>query len=203
MQGTKLEPKIYDFSRVTGISQKTLDIHYNKLYKGYVAKANEIHDKLHVYGTGGGDIETVNPTFHDLRSLRDAETFAVNAVYLHEHYFDALGGDGVPGGALKKAIEEKWESYENFERYFKASCLVARGWLVLSYDCQAEKIKIYMADVHNQGAVWGAEPILVCDCYEHAYFIDYGSDRKAYINDFFKNLNWNVLNKKFQEAMGE
>jgi superoxide dismutase, Fe-Mn family len=195
-----MTPKEYNFSRVTGISQKTLDIHYNKLYKGYVSRANEVGEKLRVYALGGGDIEMVNPTFHDLRALRDGETFAVNAVYLHEHYFDILGGDGEPAGDLKKAIEERWETYENFERYFKASALAARGWLVLSYDCQAEKLKIYMADAHNQGAVWGAEPILVCDCYEHAYFIDYGSDRKTYINDFFKNLNWVVLNEKYKEA---
>jgi len=63
-----------------------LDIHYNKLYKGYVTKVNEIGEKLRVYALGGGDVETVNPTYHDLRALRDAETFATNAAILHEHY---------------------------------------------------------------------------------------------------------------------
>jgi Fe-Mn family superoxide dismutase len=198
-----MTPKEYDFSKVTGISAKTLDIHYNKLYKGYVNKVNEINEKLHVYAQGGGDIETVNPTYHDLRAIRDAETFAANAVFLHEHYFEALGGDGVPGGEFKKAIEAKWQSYENFERYFKASCLAARGWLVLAWNNNTKAINIYMADAHNQGAVWGCEPILVFDAYEHAYFIDYGSDRKAYINDFFKNLNWEVLNKKYETAKSE
>jgi Superoxide dismutase len=198
-----MTPKEYDFSKVTGISAKTLDIHYNKLYKGYVTKVNEIGEKLRVYGLGGGDVETVNPTYHDLRALRDAETFAANAVFLHEHYFDALGGDGVPGGELKEAIEAKWQSYENFERYFQASCLAARGWLVLAWNNNTKIINIYMADAHNQGAVWGCEPILVFDAYEHAYFIDYGSDRKSYVKDFFKNLNWDVLNSKFKKAKGE
>jgi Fe-Mn family superoxide dismutase len=198
-----MQPKEYDFSKVTGISAKTLDIHYNKLYKGYVTKVNEIGEKLRVYALGGGDVETVNPTYHDLRALRDAETFATNAAILHEHYFEALGGDGVPGGELKKAIEDKWQSYENFERYFQASCLAARGWLVLAWNNNTKIINIYMCDVHNQGAVWGCEPILVFDAYEHAYFIDYGSDRKSYVKDFFKNLNWDVLNAKFKKAKGE
>jgi superoxide dismutase, Fe-Mn family len=197
-----MTPKEYDFSKVTGISAKTLDIHYGKLYKGYVNKVNELDEKLHAYALGGGDVETVNPTYHDLRALRDAETFATNAAILHEHYFEALGGDGVPDGKLKKAIEDKWQSYENFERYFQASCLAARGWLVLAWNNNTKIINIYMADAHNQGAVWGCEPILVFDAYEHAYFIDYGSDRKAYVKDFFKNLNWNVLNKKYLEARG-
>jgi superoxide dismutase, Fe-Mn family len=198
-----MTPKEYDFSKVSGISAKTLDIHYNKLYKGYVNKVNEVGEKLRVYALGGGDVETVNPTYHDLRAIRDAETFATDAAILHEHYFDVLGGDGVPSGELKKAIEAKWQSYENFERYFKASALAARGWLLLVWNNNTKIINIYMADLHNQGGVWGCEPILVCDCYEHAYFIDYGADRKAYINDFFKNLNWEVLNKKYLAAKGE
>ncbi|MBI5230099.1 MAG: superoxide dismutase [Candidatus Magasanikbacteria bacterium] len=198
----QLTPKEYNFSNVIGISQKTLAIHYNKLYKGYVAKANEINEKLRVFGLGGGDVETVNPSYHELRALRDAETFVRNAVYLHEHYFDILGGDGVPGGTLKSAIIEKWGNYENFERYYQASCMVARGWLILAWNRNDQKLNIFMSDGHAQGGVWSCEPVLVFDAYEHAYFIDYGADRKAYVKDFFKNLNWDMLDKKFKKTHG-
>ncbi len=202
MEPKKLTPKEYDFSHVIGISQKTLDIHYNKLYKGYVNKANEISEKLRVYALGGGDVEGVNASYHELRALRDGETFVRNAVYLHEHYFDVLGGDGVTGGALKEAIIEKWRNYENFERYFQASCMAARGWLILAWNKNSQEINIFMSDGHSQGGVWSCEPILVFDAYEHAYFIDYGADRKTYAKDFFKNLNWSALDTKFKQAHG-
>jgi Fe-Mn family superoxide dismutase len=55
--------------------------------------------------------------------------------------------------------------------------------------------------IHNQGGIWGATPLLVLDVYEHAYFIDYGSDRKNYIEDFFKNLNWSMIEKRFQKII--
>ncbi|KKU06844.1 MAG: Fe/Mn family superoxide dismutase [Candidatus Magasanikbacteria bacterium GW2011_GWA2_45_39] len=59
-----------------------------------------------------------------------------------------------------------------------------------------------MSDGHSQGGVWSCEPVLVFDAYEHAYFIDYGADRKAYVKDFFKNLNWDTLDKKFKKTHG-
>jgi len=64
------------------------------------------------------------------------------------------------------------------------------------------RLKIYGADAHNQGGVWGAIPIIVLDVYEHAYFMDYGSDRKKYIEDFWKNLNWEAANGVYERARG-
>ena len=66
----------------------------------------------------------------------------------------------------------------------------ARGWAVLAWDTRRAKLMQYNADSHNQGGVWGAIPVIVLDVYEHAYFIDFGSDRKAYIEAFWKNFNW-------------
>ena len=70
--------------------------------------------------------------------------------------------------------------------------MAARGWAVLAWDLHEKKLKQYNGDVHDH-AVWGCIPIIALDVYEHAYFIDHGSDRKAYIAAFWKNLNWEVL----------
>jgi len=75
--------------------------------------------------------------------------------------------------------------------------MAARGWVILAYDFNDGKLHNYLADWHGQGGIWGAAPILVLDVYEHAYFIDYGSDRKSYIEDFFANLNWEAVNKRY------
>jgi superoxide dismutase len=65
-----------------GISDKTLAIHHDKLYAGYVAKMNEIGEKLSVL-SHGGDVSSANQSYSELRGLKDGESFAVNGVYLH------------------------------------------------------------------------------------------------------------------------
>ena len=111
------EPKPLPFSKqLEGISEKTLSTHHDKLYVGYVNKAKEISEKLAdlsekiIAGTESG-----NATYSTLRGLKEGETFAMNAIYLHEWYFEVLGGAGVETDApeLSKAISEKWGSIEN------------------------------------------------------------------------------------------
>lgn len=184
-----------------GISKKTNDIHHGKLYKGYVDKANEVGEELGklreeiVGGTGSGG----NTTYGKLRALKLGETFAVNGIYLHEWFFGALGGDGDYKKApeLTGAISEKFGSVDNFIKYFSECAMAARGWAVLVWDLHEKKLKQYNGDFHDH-AVWGCIPIIALDVYEHAYFIDHGSDRKAYIAAFWKNLNWEVLEGWYQ-----
>lgn len=193
------DPKPLSFTSLTGISDKTLSIHHDKLYAGYVAKAKEIGDKLSVL-SHGGDVSTANQSYSELRGLKDGETFAVNGVYLHEWYFDVLGGNGTPSGQLVDDIKNQYGSWENFVAYFSACGMAARGWVVLCWDTHDQALRIYTGDAHNQGGVWGCLPVLVLDVYEHAYFIDYGSDRKAYIADWWKNLNWEKANELYTQA---
>lgn len=194
-------PKPLPFSTpLTGISEKTITIHHDKLYAGYVAKKDEIAQKLTAL-SHGGDVSTANQSYSELRALKDGETFAVNGVYLHEWYFDVLGGDGKPDGALIDALIADYGTLENFLAYFSACGMAARGWVVLAWDTKENALRVYTGDAHNQGGVWGCLPILVLDVYEHAYFIDYGSDRKAYIADFWKNLNWKKANELYSAAI--
>jgi len=193
-----------------GISQKTNEIHHGRLYSGYVNKANEISDELVKLreeiiadDTPGGLPATKagNPTYSKLRALKLGETFAVNGIYLHELFFDLLGGDGDYKKApeLSAAISKKWGSVENFIKYFSECAMAARGWAILAWDLHEKELKQYNGDTHDH-AVWGCIPVLVCDVYEHAYFIDYGSDRKAYLAAFFRNLNWETAENIFKKV---
>lgn len=186
------EAKPMPFSKaLKGISEKTLEIHHDKLYQGYVNKRNEIEEKLNE-----ADRASANQTYSSYRALKHEESFAANGVVLHEYYFNALGGEGGEAvNELKQALESSFGSYEKWAEDFKAAGMVARGWVVLAYDHNTGKLHNYICDAHNQGGIWGAMPVLVLDTYEHAYFIDYGSDRKSYIEDFFTNLNWEKLNE--------
>lgn len=194
------KPLPFDQDGLEGISAKTLAIHHDKLYAGYVAKSNEIAEKLTALRQSGA--AEGNATFSELRSLKDAETFAINGVYLHEWYFDVLGGKGTLDDApeLSKALTEKWGNVEDGLKYFSACGMAARGWSVLCWDTKAAALKHYNSDAHNQGGVWGCLPIIVLDCYEHAYFIDFGSDKKSYIAAFWKNFNWSRAEELYLKA---
>lgn len=194
------EVKPLNYTALEGISEKTLTVHHDKLYAGYVAKAKEIGEKLSVL-SHGGDVSSANQSYSELRALKDGETFAVNGIYLHEWYFDILGGNGQAAGPLVEKITEQYGSFENFTTYFSANGMAARGWVVLCWDFQQQALRIYNADAHNQGGVWGCMPVLVLDVYEHAYFIDFGSDRKAYIAQWWKNLNWDKANALYTQAL--
>lgn len=186
-------PKPLTFKELKGISQKTMEIHHGKLYTGYVNKRNEIEEKL-----GTVDFASANQTYSDLRSLKVEETFAGNGQVLHEAYFGVLGGSGGrPTGALLQAITHEFGTYEHWEAEFKATGMAVRGWVVLAYDTNDGRLHNYVGDAHNQGGMWGAIPILVLDVYEHAYFIDYGSDRKKYIEDYMLNINWQIAEEVF------
>lgn len=186
------EIKNLPFKELKGISQKTIEHHWGKLYQGYVKKWQEIQDKLKKV-----DLTLANATFSELRELKLEESFAADAVLLHEAYFDILGGDGKPEGEIVEAIKKNFDSFENWLEEFKALGLCARGWVILAFDFNDGKLRNYLADAHNLYGIWGTAPILVLDVYEHAYFIDYASDRKSYIEAFFNNLNWKAINKKF------
>ncbi|MBI2626251.1 MAG: superoxide dismutase [Candidatus Nealsonbacteria bacterium] len=188
------EIKNLPFKELNGISQKTIDIHWGKLYQGYVKKWQEIQEKLENI-----DLSSANATFSEVRELKVEQTFAANAVLLHEAYFDILGGEGKESGKVIEAIAKDYNSFENWLAHFKALGLTARGWVVLAYDFNDGKLRNYIADAHNLYGIWGAAPIVVLDVYEHAYFIDFGSDRKSYIEAYFKNLNWEAIDKKYNK----
>jgi Fe-Mn family superoxide dismutase len=178
-----------------GISAKTNDIHHGKLYAAYVAKRNEIEGHLRE-----ADVTSANQIYSVWRGLKEGETFAANGMILHERYFSLLGGSGDPAGTkIKEAIEQEWGSWERFVAEFTATGLAARGWAVLAYDHGDSRLHIYAGDAQNHGGVWGTSPLLVCDVYEHAYFTDFGADRKAYIAAFFENVAWERVDEGYQK----
>jgi len=178
--------------RMDGISERQIEEHHNVLYKGYVNKLNEIRAQL-----PDVDRSKANQTYSDLRAAKVGESFAMNGVALHEHYFENLGGaGGRANGRILALIERDFGSYDTWEADFKATGMAVRGWVVLAYDWHDHKVHNYGQDAHDSGAIWSAMPILVLDVYEHAYFIDYGTKRAPYIEAFMNNLDWDVVNRR-------
>ena len=193
----KLEPKKFASIReLTGISARTMEEHY-ELYKGYIAKTNEIQEKL-----GAVDLASANQIYSDLRALRVDLSFALGGVKNHETYFAHLGGKGgAPTGRVAELIGRDFPSYDAWLTDFKASGLAARGWVWLAYDHDWHTLTTVVGDAQNTFPIWNATPILAMDVYEHAYWIDYGRARAKYIDAFFNNLDWSVVERNIEKAL--
>lgn len=192
-----IKPEIFDFNSVKGISKKQLDEHY-KLYVGYVNNLNKIWNTPYI----PKNYTDSNPTYSKMRSLKLGETYALNGVKLHDLYFENMtGGSNTPHGPVLNAITNQFSSYNNFLSYLTNVGLSMRGWAIVSIDLLDNKFHIIGSDLHDTGAVWLSCPILVLDVYEHAYFMDFGTDRKSYISKFIQNINWTVLNERFQNYL--
>lgn len=191
------------YKKLEGISEKQLSEHHDVLYAGYVKKISEIEEKLK-----NVDLGSANAIHSDLRELKMEETFALNGVKLHEGYFENMIPGGSPSTSLGTnnqifdLIIRDFGSYENWEKEFKAMGLAARGWIVLGYDFDEHKLKNILCDSHNQGGVWNTVALLIMDVYEHAYFLDYATARKSYIEAFFQNINWGHVNSIIEKYGG-
>jgi superoxide dismutase, Fe-Mn family len=189
------EIKNLGYKQLPGLSERQLAEHHDVLYAGYVKKANELAQKQFE-----ANLEGTNATYSDLREIKMEQTFALNGMILHELYFENMGNSEISED-LKKEISASFDSFQVWEYQFMAMGLASRGWVVLAKmpDGSLENI---LCDAHNQGGIWGAKPLLVLDVYEHAYFLDYGTNRKGYIEFFMKNINWDVVQKRMENKNG-
>lgn len=180
---------------IPGISVKTNQEHY-KLYQGYVNKRNEIEEKLKT-----ADRSKAASTYSEYGELKRQETFNVNGMIFHEIWFNTIyGGDGVPKGEIVEQIKKDFGSFEAWVEDFKATAMAARGWAWLVYDLSDHRLHNYLIDLQNIGFTAMCIPILGLDVFEHAYFIDYGTNRKNYVDNFFKVINWDYVNKRWEFA---
>jgi superoxide dismutase, Fe-Mn family len=182
----ELKPALYELD---GISRESVEAHY-KLYQGYVAKRNEILTKLTEV-----DLEAANQVYSEIRALKVDLSFAIGGIKNHEIYFDHLGGGGGdPDGPVGALIRRDFGSIENWRTDLKASGMAGRGWAWTAYDWDEQRLFNYVGDAQNTFPIWNATPLVALDVYEHAYFLDYRTDRASYIDAFFDNLDWAVVN---------
>ena len=185
-------------SQVEGISQGQLQAHLS-LYKGYIKKANSIHAKLN--SLSPEDWAKTNPTYHPFRELHVEQSYAENGAVLHEGYFGNLGGRKAEASqTLKNEIARSFGSWKRYVSNLEAVAKSMRGWAVTGYSLRDGKLHTYGLDTHNVYAPVGVVPILVLDVYEHAYMIDFGTKRAAYIEAFLANIDWSVVEERLNTA---
>ena len=136
-----------------------------------------------------------NQVYSELRALKVDLTFAIGGIKNHELYFAHLGGEGGdPDGAFRTLVERDFGSVEAWRSDLRATAIAARGWAWTAYDWDERRLFNYLGDAQNTFPVWNATPLVALDVYEHAYFLDYQTDRASYVDAFFENLDWQVVN---------
>ena len=183
----QLKPALLELD---GISRESVEAHY-KLYEGYVNKRNEIMGKLDEL-----DVSSANQVYSEVRTLKVDLSFAIGGIKNHEIYFDHLGGGGgEPDGAIRELLFRDFGSLENWRADLKATGRAGRGWAWTAYDWDEGRLFNYIGDAQNTFPIWNATPLIALDVYEHAYFLDFQTDRASYIEVFFANLDWKVVNE--------
>lgn len=173
------------------ISERTLDFHYGKHHQAYVNNLNNL-----VPGTAfeHEDLETI---------IKKAEGGIFNngaQVWNHTFYFEQFSASPatVPSGALKDAIDAAFGSFDTFREAFdkSAATLFGSGWAWLVKD-QEGKLRIVQTGNAGNPIRDGLVPLMTCDVWEHAYYLDKQNARPKYIEDFWKVLDWDVISKRF------
>ena len=188
-----MEINAMPFIHKTGVvTPKQFDDHIT-LYHGYVNKTNEITNKL----ATDAQRETANATASHYRGWKRGETYAINGVILHELYFQNLGNEGgTPGPKIQALVNRFFGGLDNWKADFEACGKAARGWCILAYEQRTKTCRNILLDSHQDGQIVTAFPIIVLAIYEHAYFLDYGTDKSTYITRFMDQLAWETIEKR-------
>ena len=189
--------KNFNIPELKGISAKNIEEHL-KLYAGYVKHSNLILEKIEKYMV---DLEE---NIYVMGELQRRFGFEFNGMRNHEYYFQSLEGGTKPlteDSQLKKAMEKTATSFDTWLSNFKTLAMTRGiGWAVLYWDKQTEQLIHTWIDEQHMGQLNGLDWILGIDMWEHAFIYDYPtSEKKKYVDAFFDNLNWEVIEKNFTE----
>jgi Fe-Mn family superoxide dismutase len=189
------EPKNYDHLKgaLKGLSDGQLDQHFT-LYRGYVAKLNEIEAKL-----AGADGAKSNYSFSEYSELKRREAVAFNGAFLHELYFESLGASGDASAELQAALGE-CGGRDRVTADLAAAALCGPGWALLTHNRRDGRLHTYFVAEHHLGLPIEQDILVALDSWEHAFMIDYGIRRADYVGAFMENIKWGEASRRLAQA---
>jgi len=186
-----------DYSNLIGMggfSETLLKNHFT-LYQGYVTNTNKLSDLL------TGMLREGKAGTPEYSELKRRFGFEFNGMRLHEYYFENMGGKAPldKSGTLVKKVADAYGSYDAWEQDFRATgAMRGIGWAILYQDNVTGWLFNQWVNEHEVGHLAGCLPILVMDVFEHAFITDYGLKRADYIEAFFRNINWSVVESRLK-----
>jgi Fe-Mn family superoxide dismutase len=167
------------------LSKKQIDVHYDDLYLDYIKKLSEIKHRLKTADKKSAD--------NEFRGLKIEEACILNAIRLHEAYFQNLKPTKKTP-LIDNRISHSFGKFSKWEDDFIACGLNARGWAILGYDRIDRKLINIISD--NCEMVMHVETLLVMDVFDHAYMIDFGTSKSKYVDFFMNNIDWECVTSR-------
>ena len=192
--GHTLPPLNYPYNALEPIiSEQTLHLHHDKHHKAYVDALNKAELAL-VEARKQGDYQFVKYWENEL-------AFNGSGHILHSVYWDImapLGTGGAPGEYTRYYIDQYFGSFEAFKAQFLAAAKAVEGsgWCILGYNPAFARLEILQAEKHQNLTQWGIIPILVCDVWEHAYYLSYQNEKPAFIDAWWELINWDAVERR-------
>ncbi len=181
------------------IDEKIVQIHYEKHHAAYVKGLNAALQKL--------EEARAKNDYALIKALSRDVAFHGSGHVLHTLYWNSMkpGGAGDPTGHLLSAIEHSFGSYAALKAQFLAAAkeVEASGWAVLAREPMADRLLVLQCEKHQNLTVWGVQPLMVCDVWEHAYYLQYQKRRADYVDAFYKLIDWPAAARRYEAAMGE
>lgn len=196
------QAKVYELNTEL-LSQKTKDSH-RKILESHVEKLNEVSAYL---DTAERELADINNS--KLRSLKADEVYNLNASFLHAYYFENIGDQNsvinMDSIAFMR-LERDFGSFDDWQKDFIACALSSRnGWVVTVYNFLLKRYMNVVIDLHSENVPIGCFPVIVLDCWEHAYYKDYLDNKKSYVYAMMKELKWSRVESRIKkvEAMAK
>lgn len=189
-------PKTFTIRELEGLSSDSIAEHM-KLYQGYVKNLNTVLSKRMNY------LNDTEANAYEIGELSRRLSFEWNGMKNHELYFEQLEGNAsaLPETGLREAIISQWGSFDAWLSKFKVLATTRGiGWAMLSYDPETKQLVNSWVDEQHLGQLNGTVTLLALDMWEHSFVADYKpSGKKMYIDDYLRQVNWEVVAKRFEK----
>ena len=177
------------------ISQKTIDFHYGQHHATYVKNLNNLIENSPFESMSLEEI---------IKNSEDSIFNNAAQVWNHSFYWHCMSPEEnvEPQALLLKYVERDFGSFDNFKQMFikQAATLFGSGWLWLVCDKEGKLLLMQTSNAETPLTHEGLTPLLTCDVWEHAYYIDQQNLRLAYLNEFWQIINWRFVEKRLSEC---
>ena len=187
----------YDYSALEPhISGRIMELHHDRHHRAYVDGANKAIEKA------GGARERRD--FENIAALEKALAFNISGHVLHSIFWQNMSpdGGGEPEGGLAEAIERDFGSFELFraQMIHSASTIMGSGWAALVWDPVIRRLGTTQIHDHQSEVTQGGLPLLVIDAWEHAYYLQYQTDKAKFFQALWNVWNWRDVAARFARA---
>jgi Fe-Mn family superoxide dismutase len=186
-----LPPLPFDYGALAGkgFSKEQIMFHYDKHHRGYVTKLNQACESKP---------ELSSKSLEEIIKTEKGPIFNLAAqIWNHTFYWNCLSpnGGGTPSGQLAKDIDKHFGSFDKFKEEFNNAAVghFGSGWAWLVQDNQSSKLQVMQTHDAGNPLTQGKRPLLTCDVWEHAFYIDYRNDKAAYMKAFWQAVNWDFV----------